>query len=70
MRKCINYSNLRSAHISFCCLQEVGLGEFNDFSSVSVEKDLKIHERSVVLKICNTPFAVLLAGRIKYNNKT
>lgn len=25
--------------------QEVGLGEFNDFSSVSVEKDLKIHER-------------------------
>lgn len=38
-------------NISFSCLQEVGLGEFNDFSSVSVEKDLKIHERSVVLKI-------------------
>ena len=57
-------------NISFSCLQEVGLGEFNDFSSVSVEKDLKIHERLVVLKICNTLFAVLLAGRINCNNKT
>lgn len=31
--------------------QEVGLGEFNDFSSVSVEKDLKIHEEMEVEEI-------------------